>query len=196
MKKLSKGAFSMVLAGAVTFSVTNALLVDQASKLLAGEHAFIISGDLKKAVETNEKTEKDHTPTTNVKETKPSENIVALKRQKENEDAKAAIDQNKNNYTNGPVARPVHENTSTTATPTATKPATSTKAPMSATASAAKTASAATTTPTKSTVPSTTATNKTSAAGTTANNGQEVSQAAKEKAAVRQDTKENNGKKM
>lgn len=49
MNKLTKGAFAMVLAGAVTFSVTNALLVHPVSKRLAKETAFTITGDQKKS---------------------------------------------------------------------------------------------------------------------------------------------------
>ncbi|MBD3842913.1 MAG: hypothetical protein IE909_13730, partial [Campylobacterales bacterium] len=61
MKKLSRGAFSMVLAGAVTFSVTNALLVEH----IAGDHALNIFGNQLKADVTSEKTEKNQPPAPN-----------------------------------------------------------------------------------------------------------------------------------
>lgn len=81
MEKLTKGALAMVLAGSVTFSVTNALLVDESSKRLTKDNALIISGVQKKAdvIDHEEKTVKDQTPTSNVKDgqTKISHDIPA-----------------------------------------------------------------------------------------------------------------------
>lgn len=81
MEKLTKGALAMVLAGSVTFSVTNALLVDESSKRLTKDNALIISGVQKKAevIDHEEKTVKDQTPTSNGKDgqTKISHDIPA-----------------------------------------------------------------------------------------------------------------------
>ncbi|WP_078432163.1 hypothetical protein [Metabacillus halosaccharovorans] len=65
---LTKGALAMILAGAVTFSVTNSLLVDQSSKLLMKENALKIFEDREKEglISQAEKTVKDQTPTIDV----------------------------------------------------------------------------------------------------------------------------------
>ncbi len=65
---LTKGALAMILAGAVTFSVTNSLLVDQSSKLLMKENALRIFEDREKEgiISQAEKTVKDQTPTMDV----------------------------------------------------------------------------------------------------------------------------------
>ncbi len=176
----------MVLAGAVTFSITNAILVNQSSKHMAEESALTISGDPKKADVNNEKTVTDQAPTTNEK----AEPAIheAIENENKSDRTKAVIQQNANKSTEATAISPakvttspapVNKNVTTTATPvSATIPATSPKAP---------------TTPT---TPTSTGTNTTSPTQTTINNGQQVSQDAKEKAAIRQDNKENNGKNM
>lgn len=202
MKKLSRGAFSMVLAGAVTFSVTNALLVER----LVKEHSLIIYGDQIKSDVTKEKMTKDQTPKTNVEDghNKLSDNIAdsqaALKKSNDRDMALAAIQQNTKKSTNVVSTSAANENAATT---TSASTVTSAKAPAAkpiVTAAPAKTAAptqtaapTVTAKPAQSTKPKTTGT---SAATTTTNNGHEVSQAAKEKAESRQDNKENNGKKM
>jgi len=63
MKKLSKGAFAMVIAGAVTFSVTNALLFQESSKPVVKEKNVALSEAPKKSdgINQEEKTTKDQT---------------------------------------------------------------------------------------------------------------------------------------
>jgi hypothetical protein len=168
MNKITKGALAMVLAGSVTFSVANALLADQPLKRLAKEIALPISADRKKADVVNqaEKKVKVQTPTTNVKDHDIAAIHVSLKNSNM---AKAAIQ----------TDREKSSDRNTTTTPAATtKPATSAKAPST------------------TTTPTTTETNTKSATTTNTNRGQQVSQAAKEKAAIQRDIKENNGKKM
>jgi len=188
MKKLTKGALTMVLAGAVTFSVTNALLATPPAKQLKEKIASTISGDRKIVDVTKEKTVEEQTPTSNVKDrqTKIAHNIdsfqVALKN--ESDRSIAANQQN----TKESITNPAKANATTTTTPAEpTIPATSTKATTPTNTS---------TTPTSTTSPTTTGSNTPSTTTTPSNYGQQVSQAAKEKAASRQDSKENNGKKM
>ncbi len=192
MNKLTKGALAMVLAGAVTFSVANALLAEQPLKRLTKEIAFPISAVRKKADVVNqaEKKVKVQTPTTNVKDHDIATIQVSLKNSNM---AKAAIQTDREktsdrNTTTMPVAttKPVKS----TKAPTTTKPVTSSKAPT--------TTKPATSTkpPTTTTVTKPTGSNTNSATKTTTNRGQQVSQEAKEKAAIRKNNKENNGKKM
>lgn len=187
MSKLSRGAFSMVLAGAVTFSVTNALLIDQSSKNVADETAITISEDEQKAEVTNEKAVKNQPPTTNEKDGQAIQG--AIENDSESVKTEAVVQQNIKKTTEATTIKPANVNTSTTpvnknvttaAPVTATIPAPVPKAPTT------------TTTP----VPTTSGANTTGATKPTINNGQQVSQNAKEKAAIRQDTKENNGKNM
>ncbi|MGG3562085.1 hypothetical protein ABES03_10825 [Neobacillus rhizosphaerae] len=189
MKKLTKGALTMVLAGAVTFSVTNALLATPPAKQLKEKIASTITGDRKITDVTKEKTVEVQTPTTNVKDrqTKISHNIdsfqVALKNRNKSDRFIAANQPN----TKESITNPAKANATTTTTPAApTIPATSTKTTTPTNTSM---------TPTSTTTPTTTGAN-TPSTTTPSNYGQEVSQAAKEKAASRQDKKENNGKKM
>jgi hypothetical protein len=222
MNTLTKGALPMILAGAVTFSVTNALLVHHTSKRLTEENALTISGKEKKAgvISQAEKKVKDQPQTTNVKDgkTKLSHNIAALQvafknRNKSDMDIKA----NKQNTkklskstttnlasTNETTAKTIRTTsakattTTTASTPTGTNPKSAATTIVATTipatsAKAATTTSAPTPTETNTTsAPTPTGTNTTSAT----NRGQQVSLAAKEKASSPQKQKENNGKKM
>jgi hypothetical protein len=200
MKKLSKGAISMVLAGAVTFSVTNALLVER----LAAEHSLIIFGDQRKADVTQKKMEKNQTLETNVNDGQKKQKLsdkmaasqVAVNKKNESDMAKEAIHSNNENTTKAD-----NKNTTTTITTVAaTRPVTSVKTP--------KTPPTVPATPGQTSIPTQTASptqtdpptkpgiTKTSASKGINNNGQEVSEAAKEEAESRQDNKKNNGKKM
>ena len=69
MKKVTKSAVAMVLAGSVTFSIANALLVHTTPKRLI-ENALTISADRKRADVINEPAKKNIAPTstTNVKD--------------------------------------------------------------------------------------------------------------------------------
>jgi hypothetical protein len=221
MKKLTKGALAMVLAGSVTFSVTNALLVNQSSKKFTEENASTISGDPKKAgiISQAEKTVKDHTPTTNVKDgqTKLSHDIPAfqesLKNRNKSDMAIAAIQQNTKKFSKRTTTNPANTDTATTTKPAATaisstraKAPTTTTTPVTTgtnttnvttTPVATTIPSTSTKAPTATTTPTATGTNTTTSTNTkTTNRGQQVSQAAKEKAASHEDKKDKNGKKI
>jgi hypothetical protein len=150
MNKLTKGAFAMVLAGSVTFSVTNALLADQPLKRLTKAIALPVSGDQKKAdvISKAEKTMKEQTPTTNVKDgqtklshkqvaykniTKP---VIAIKANKQNtiklSKSTTTIGASTDEATTATIASKPTETTTkrkTTTTVATTKPATNAKAP-------------------------------------------------------------------
>lgn len=192
MNTLTKGALSMVFAGSVTFSVAHTLLGDQSSIQLAEENASTISEDPKKAdiINQAEKVVKDQTPTTNG--TDEQLNLasneapiqVALNNQTESAVAIADIQQNTKEVTEVTTTTPVNTNQTKPSTPAASStPVTST---TSQTTPATSTPAPPTTSP-----PTTTGNNATSAS----NYGQEVAQAAKEKAESRQENKGNNGKK-
>lgn len=214
MNTLTKGALAMVLAGSVTFSVTNALLVDPSSKRLTEENALTVTGDQNEGdkITKAEKTVKDQTPTTNVEdsETKLSHDIpasqVTFKNKNQNDMAVDPIQQNTKKSSKRIATNPasINETTTTTSTATTTR-TTSIKAPTTTTASkpTGTTETSVATTPAPTTKPATStkapATTTTSAPGTNTtitNRGQEVSQAAKEKAASNRDKKENNGKNL
>lgn len=224
MNKLTKGAFAMVLAGSVTFSVTNALLADQPLKRLAKAIALPVSGDQKKAevISKAEKTMKEQTPTTNVKDgqTKLSHNqvaykninksVIAIKANKQNtiklSKSTTTIGASTNEATTAKIAsKPTGTTTKrkTTTTVATTKPATSAKAPTTTkpvtsakvpTATKPTTGAKAPTTAKPATKP--TGSNTKTATTTTTNRGQQVSQEAKEKAASNRIQKENNVNKM
>ncbi|MFB6466400.1 hypothetical protein ACE38V_06185 [Cytobacillus sp. Hz8] len=195
MNTLTKGALAMVLAGSVTFSVTNALLGGQPFKRLAEENPLTISRDLKK-MDIDSQAEKwlqNQRQTTNKKDdqTKLSQDnhTLQLAYRNKSDSASAATQQNtkkiiKNTTTNVASAKKAATITSVGKA----KNETNTKAPMTKPTSSTETK---TTTP-----PSRTSeTNTSGTTTTTTNHGQQVSQAAKENAANRDKT-ENNGKKM
>ncbi|MGG3466086.1 hypothetical protein ABES02_00655 [Neobacillus pocheonensis] len=189
MNKLTKGALSMVLAGSVTFSIANALLVHPSTIRVAKQNALTISEEPKKAEVIAEKTVKAQPPTTNTKpvETKLSQNIAAVSLKNTNKSGMtvATIQQNTESTSNRTTT--ISANTSATKSP-----ATSAKAP--ATTSTTTGTNTTSTPPPKPSTP--TGTNTTASTTTATNHGQEVSQAAKEKAASNRDKNENNGKKM
>lgn len=220
MIKITKGALAMVLAGSVTFSVANALL-GQPIKQLTKEMALPISADRKKADVINpaEKKDQDQTPTANVKDRSVLK--VSLKNTDTNDTAVAAVQQNREKTsdrtttsaanprgttttkpvaktisvksTNAPTTTRKPTTTRTAATRTTTKPAVPT---IPATSAKAPTTSVKAPTTTPTTSKTSTTTTSTSATTTKTNRGQQVSQAAKEKATSQSNKKENNGKKM
>ena len=226
MKKMTKGALAMVLAGSVTFSIANGLLAEQPLKRLAKEIALPISADREKANAINQAEKKDQTPSTNLKDNEIAVTQGALKN---NQPAGKAVQVNTKklsyktttNVTPTPVATTVSVKstkapitmTTPTKSSTATKPRTNTTSASTKTATTAKpttstnpatttkpatsTNSATTTKPATSAKPSTStaakSNSKAAAAATTkTNHGQQVSQAAKERAASRKAAKENN----
>ncbi|PGY12070.1 hypothetical protein [Bacillus sp. AFS031507] len=215
MIKITKGALAMVLAGSVTFSVANALL-GQPIKQLTKEIALPISADRKKADVINpaEKKDKPQTPAANVKNHDIAVIQVSLKNRNTNDTAVAAVQQSREKSSDRTTTSAANPRGTTTTKPVAkTIPVKSTKAPTTTRtaairtttkpaaptipATSAKAPTTATTPTTSKTSTTTTKTNKTTSATTTkTNRGQQVSQAAKEKAASQSNKKENNGKKM
>ena len=124
MNKLTKGALAMVLAGSVTFSITNALLGGQSTKRLVEDTALAISVHPKKADVINraEKAVKDQTPTTTAKDvqSKLSSNIVALENENKSDRAITTIQQNPEYLTARTTTKPANKNTTTTTTSAAT----------------------------------------------------------------------------
>lgn len=206
MNTLTKGAFAMVLAGSVTFSVTNALLVER----LTEEHALAVFGNQKKeyVISQVEKTVKDQTLKTNGKDdqTKLSHEIsasqVASKSSNKNNMAAAATQQNTKKISKSTATATSKVNETTTTAVLKTTSVASTKAPATKAASKQTGTKAPTIheadakAPMATTTPAPAGTNTKKAASSTINRGQQVSQAAKEKAVRDQDKKENNGKKM
>jgi DNA primase len=209
MNKRAKGAFAMVLAGSVTFSVINALLDDQPSKQIAKAIAATISEHQKKAdvLKQAEKTVKDQAQATYVKDeqTKLSPNVSAYQ---------ADIQQNREKSPERTTTNSADLDTTTTTTSAATTfIATSIKAPETTTTTIPTTTGTNTTskastttsppatgtnttsksTTTKPTTTGSSATNQTTTPTTTTNHGQQVSQTVK---ASHQDKKVNNGKKF
>jgi hypothetical protein len=143
MTTLTKGALAMVLAGAVTFSITNALLEEQSSKRVTTEIALTQSGVPKKAdaISQAKKMVEDPTPTTNVKdsETKLSHDNPAIqaafKNSNKGDKAREAIPLNKKQFSESTTSNSANNNKATTTTPAVTtKPATSSKAATTASA--------------------------------------------------------------
>ncbi|NLP50411.1 hypothetical protein [Bacillus sp. RO1] len=198
MKKLSRGALSMVLAGAVTFSVTNALLAEY----IAGDHALNILGNQVKADVTSEKTEKNQPPTTKGKEEQNKEKPADTAAVPKNPHVAEAATQKETKKTTVEVAKKPAKKDATTST--SDSAGTSTKAPTPPPPVTAKppvpakppeiAKPAEPAKPVQTTKPKTTGNSQNSAATRITNNGQDVSQAAKEKAERRQEDKENKGK--
>lgn len=173
MNKLTKGALTMVLVGAATFSTTNALLADHSFTQLVKGHVSTNSGHPKIADNINQtdKTGKDQTPITHVKDAQPtlSNNIAAPQ----------AVLENGNKSDQGTAM--IQKNpTTTSASKTVIAPATNT-APVTNMAPATNTTANSNITATASTKSSSANVSKTST--TTTNHGKQISQAAKDKAA-------------
>jgi hypothetical protein len=188
MNKLTKGALTMVLAGSVTFSVTNALLAVHSSKRLAKANSLINSVDKEIAENINpKKLVKDQMPTTEVKDVKTtlSHKIDTLqaepKNGNKNDTVEVANQQNIEKYTKRTLIIPTRTDTTTTTIHAATTlPTPSTKVSK-----------------TPITTPTTTPViTNTSTITTTTNHGKLVSQVVKTNALSRQDKKESKGKKI
>lgn len=139
MNKRTRGAFAMVLAGAVTFSAANALLATPTVKRLVKEHALTITSDYKKQdiISQTDKTAKDQTSPTNLNDVqiKSSPNLAL---------DKTANQQKTESVTKSTAVNQVNAKTTTTpvsaqtpaTTPAATpKPVISAQAPTTATTS-------------------------------------------------------------
>ena len=191
MKKLTKGALTMVLVGSVTFSAANVLLGTHSFKLpKSGQQKTMAGTNQREQTEKNpilktadkinksEKTVKDPTPTNAVKNVQSTipHNIVTFN---------VVI---KTESKSGKVVAIVKKDTTSTvttsATPNTTQSAGNKTTDLKATASG--TTSTNSTASITSSAPTTTI---------TANHGKQVSQNAKDTAASRKDMKDNNGKK-
>lgn len=200
MKKATKGALAMVLVGSVTFSVTNALLVDHSTKKVAQIHTSTHSGVQKTASDTNqtEKIVKAQPSITEVNhiQTTDSLNHEALQTDSNNG--------NTSYSTNDRPSTAVQKQTTTENSPSTTAkspaPIINTEAPL--TTAKGTTSTNTTATPVPATNPNPTATGAASskASTTTAqktsktttsplNYGQEVSQTAKANGASHQNKK-------
>jgi hypothetical protein len=199
MNAITKGAFAMVLAGSVTFSVAHTLLGDQSSIRLAEENASTISGDPKKADIINQAT-----PASKGKD----QEMSALKVASNNSEINIAnIQQNSSskNYTTNPSDKNkiiTATSAETTITSTSVKePTTTTTTPTTSGSNATSVSTKPETTKpaltsTTTAPPTKTETNATSTSSTETNRGQQVSQVAKEKAENQRELRENNGKNM
>jgi len=203
MNKATIGALAMVLVGSVTFSFTNALLTDHSTKKKVQTHSTTNLGDQKLVDGTNQtdKTVTDSTPTPNGNDIQTADSLTPSANQAElnNENmSEQPIAVNQNNTVKISSPSP---SSNTTASTIITTPKTNT--PSTGTTSTKQTVSSAPTmnlntapsTPT-SNVPVTTTAQATSTATspttTTTNRGQQVAQAAKEKAASQQNKKVTN----
>ncbi|WP_264737931.1 hypothetical protein [Cytobacillus firmus] len=176
MKSPAKGALAMVIAGSITFSVTNSLL--QTAKLLSEENSFILSGIQKKS-EVNRQVDKqaeaqilavqDNEKQKTVTKDAPAPKESLITGEKSNK-AIVAVQPNKEVSNRKTAAVSVSNKK-----PSAPKPASS--------PAGSKTTNEAARPETSNTpAPGTGGNNTTSPAAKTLNHGQQVSQAAKEKA--------------
>lgn len=206
MNTLTKGALSMVLVGSITFSVAHTLLGDQSSIRLAEENASIISKDPKKAdiINQAEIAVKDQTPASKGTD----HEIAALQVAANNSEMNAATIQ-QNSSSKNITTNTSDTNKIITATPTVTpitspsvkEPTTKTTTPTTSGSNVTSVSKHPETTkpastPTTAVPPAKTEMNATSISSTETNRGQQVSQAAKEKAENNKELKENNGKNM
>ncbi|WP_409304119.1 hypothetical protein [Peribacillus sp. SCS-155] len=76
MKKATKGALAMVVAGAVTFSISSALLVDPIPKKIIEENTLIRSGDQEKTA-VNKQAEKPVAERTYINKMKAGANVLS-----------------------------------------------------------------------------------------------------------------------
>ncbi|TCN22583.1 hypothetical protein [Mesobacillus foraminis] len=139
MSTRTKGALAMVLAGAVTFSISAALLVEQSPKELIKRSASALNDNLKKTdiISRAEKTVNAQTPAVNDKkdvQTKVSSNPSALEKVPDNKNtsdaAIALVDENTKNVSKKTAEKSATNKQSDTAVPApsaATRPETSVK---------------------------------------------------------------------
>jgi hypothetical protein len=193
MNKATIGALAMVLVGSVTFSFANALLTNHSTKKRVQSHVTTNFENQKLADGTNQtdKTVTDSTPTTNGKDIQIADFLHTSSNQGELNNGNMSeqpIAVNQNNTVKISSPSPSSNATASTITTTPKTNTTST-----GTTSPKPTASSVpTTAPTSSTsnVPVTTTAQASSTTTTsTTNRGQQVAQAAKEKAVGQQNKK-------
>jgi hypothetical protein len=202
MNKATIGALAMVLVGSVTFSFTNALLTNHSTKKVQ-THSTTNLGDQKLVDGTNQtdKTVTDSTPTQNGNDIQTTDSLTTSVNQAElsNENVSEqpiAVNQNNTLKISSPSPSSNTNASTITTTPKTNTPSTGTTSTKQTVSSAPTTnINTAPSTPT-SNVPVTTTAQATSTATspttTTTNRGQQVAQAAKEKAASQQNKKVTN----
>ncbi|WP_162990091.1 hypothetical protein [Mesobacillus foraminis] len=131
MSTRTKGALAMVLAGAVTFSISAALLVEESTKELIKRSASALNDNLKKTdmISGAEKTVNAQTPAVNDNkdvQTKLSSNPSALEKVPDNKNtsdaAIALVDENTKNVSKKTAENPASSETPVPAPAAATKP--------------------------------------------------------------------------
>ncbi|MCS0671746.1 hypothetical protein [Cytobacillus firmus] len=205
MKSLAKGALAMVVAGAITFSAANGML--KATKLFSEEHSSVLSGIQQKSEVNRQIDEKSETNILAVQENAKQETVTedapafeeSLKKEEKSNKMIVAVQTNTEISNRKPAVNPVSKAVSASnEKPSAPEPA---SAPAGS-----KTTNEATKPETSTKDPNTPASvtggsSTTSPAAKTLNHGQQVSQAAKEKAESNRasqgkEDKENNGKNL
>jgi hypothetical protein len=187
MNKATIGALTMVLVGSVTFSFTNALLADHSTKKIVQKHATN-SSEGHKSVDGTNQTENNQTSATDVKDVQTSDSLNTSVNQAEvntgnNSEQPIAVNPSNTMKISSPST-----SSSTTASTITTMPKENATTPVTTSTKPAATPVPATnlnTAPTvaTSTIPPSTPAQATSPTTTTAtNHGQQISQAAKEKA--------------
>jgi hypothetical protein len=202
MKGLNKGALAMVLAGSVTFSVSNILIVEQAFQRVSDEHPIIISRNLLKenGMNKGEATKNNPTPTAEEKAPINENNSDRIDHQPDTNTSNRTISNPASSKKTETTKTSPQKATATTTPPTNSKVQKTTTTPVATktktTSSATKPAENTTNPRVQRTTPTPAPTGNTkSSTQKTTNHGQQVSQDAKEKAASHRDQKENNGKK-
>lgn len=220
MNTLTKGALSMIIAGSVTFSITNSVLVGQLAKSFT-ENALIVYRDLTKidVIRPVEKRENDKKQTNKVQESgtklsltetapkasKPKDDMVATGSQGDSQKSSTIPASTKEKTTTPPAGKTV--SAPSTKAPVATTPSkspgnknTTTKAPSKPEGNKGTTGATEreknSVASTKKSAPAAEENNNKSAAATSPSRGQAVSEAAKEQAAKEKEKNknENNGK--
>ena len=203
MKSPAKGALAMVLAGAITFSAANGML--KATKLFSEEHSSVLSGIQQKSEVNRQIDEKAEASILAVQENAKQKTVTegapafekSLKKEEKSNKMIVAVQTNTEISNQKPAVNPVSKAVSVSNE----KPS----APESATAPAGSKPTNEASIPETSTedpnipVSGTGGSSTTSPAAKTLSHGQQVSQAAKEKAVSNRvskgkEGKENNGK--
>ncbi|OHX50833.1 hypothetical protein [Cytobacillus oceanisediminis] len=203
MKSPAKGALAMVFAGAITFSVANGML--KATKLFSEEHSSVLSGIQQKSEVNRQIDEKSEANILAVQENAKQKTVTedapdfeeSLKKEKNTDKMIVAVHTNTEKSNRKPAVNPVSKAVSVSnEKPSAPEPA---SAPAGS-----KTTTEASKPETSTQDPNTPASGTgggsiINPAAKTLNHGQQVSQAAKEKAESNRvskgkEDKENNGK--
>ncbi|WP_391559750.1 hypothetical protein [Robertmurraya sp.] len=199
MGSITKGALAMVLAGSVTFSVTNALLIDQSSKRINEENTLTVRNPIRAdVIRQLDKTVQDQLITTNEKEVQTTVSNdtdtfqVAVNNTNKNDSVIEATQQNtkKINISTTPTPASTSEARTTT---TASKPKGTNTLRSTAAPTESKTETSIEEQP-KTIAETPTGTDTTITTNKTNNRGLQVSESAKEKSESQSYKKEGNRK--